>query len=118
MSKHDQLIERLETVMLIPAYYQDEIDIVKEAAEAIRELTLLQSGAKIISDEWENRAVERQATIEELQTQVAELQDFAIWMTGCGYDFCQHDYFCEQRDKLLKGDSAEIAAMREKVEEE
>ena len=33
---------------------------------------------------------------------IEELQDFAIWMTGCGYDFCQHDYFCKQRDKLLK----------------
>ena len=32
-----------------------------------------------------------------------ELIDFAIWMTGCGYDFCQHEYFCKQRDKLLKG---------------
>jgi hypothetical protein len=31
-----------------------------------------------------------------------ELQDFCIWLTGCGYDFCQHDYFIEQRDKLLK----------------
>jgi len=33
---------------------------------------------------------------------IAELKDFAIWMTGCGYDFCQHEYFNEQRDKLLK----------------
>lgn len=33
---------------------------------------------------------------------IEELQDFAIWMTGCGYDFCQHKYFNEQRDKLLK----------------
>ena len=31
-----------------------------------------------------------------------ELKEFAIWLTGCGYDFCQHPYFCEQRDKLLK----------------
>lgn len=30
-----------------------------------------------------------------------ELKDFVIWMTGCGYDFCQHSYFIEQRDKLL-----------------
>jgi hypothetical protein len=29
------------------------------------------------------------------------LQDFAIWMTGCGYDFCQHGYFVKQRDLLL-----------------
>ena len=34
--------------------------------------------------------------------EIDELRDFAIWMTGCGYDFCQHKYFCEQRDKLLK----------------
>jgi len=33
---------------------------------------------------------------------IEELQDLVIWMTGCGYDFCQHDYFCKKRDKLLK----------------
>ena len=33
---------------------------------------------------------------------IKELEDFCIWMTGCGYDFCQHNYFIEQRDKLLK----------------
>jgi hypothetical protein len=33
---------------------------------------------------------------------VSQLQDLVIWMTGCGYDFCQHVYFTEQRDKLLK----------------
>jgi hypothetical protein len=32
---------------------------------------------------------------------IEELQDFAMWMTGCGYDFCQHEYFCKQRDRLL-----------------
>lgn len=40
--------------------------------------------------------------IAELEAQVAELKDFAIWMTGCGYDFCQHEYFIKQRDVLLK----------------
>lgn len=35
-------------------------------------------------------------------SKVDELQDFAIWMTGCGYDFASLPYFCEQRDKLLK----------------
>lgn len=33
---------------------------------------------------------------------IDDLKDLVIWMTGCGYDFCQHDYFCKQRDKLLK----------------
>jgi hypothetical protein len=37
----------------------------------------------------------------ELERKVLALQEFAIWMTGCGYDFCQHKYFCEQRDLLL-----------------
>jgi len=33
---------------------------------------------------------------------IDELQDFAIWLTGCGYDFCQHEYFVKKRDELLK----------------
>ncbi len=37
----------------------------------------------------------------EQQKKIDDLQDFAIWLTGCGYDFCQHDYFCERRDALL-----------------
>ena len=35
---------------------------------------------------------------------IAELQDFAMWMTGCGYEFTQHEFFNIQRDKLLKSD--------------
>ena len=38
---------------------------------------------------------------EQLDT-ILELQEFAIWMTGCGYDFASLPHFCEQRDKLLK----------------
>lgn len=34
--------------------------------------------------------------------EIDELKDFAIWMTGCGYDFCQHEYFCKKRNELLK----------------
>ena len=32
-----------------------------------------------------------------------KLQDFAIWMTGCGYDFTKHEYFNKCRDELLVG---------------
>ncbi len=39
---------------------------------------------------------------DELFDIVKELKDFAIWMTGCGYDFTQHDYFLQKRDELLK----------------
>ena len=36
------------------------------------------------------------------EQEIAELKDFAIWMTGFGYDFSKSEYFIERRDKLLK----------------
>ena len=51
------------------------------------------------------------------QAQIAELKDFAIWMTGCSYDFTQHSYFIEQRDKLLKTQSDD-SALREMLAKE
>lgn len=40
--------------------------------------------------------------IDEMDAEIERLKGFCIWMTGCGYDFCQHDYFIKLRDKLLK----------------
>jgi len=43
--------------------------------------------------------------INELQSQLKEkdeLKDFCLWLTGCGYDFTQHEYFIKQRTELLK----------------
>ena len=40
--------------------------------------------------------------IDRLERKVSDLQDFAIWLTGCGYDFTQHEHFCKERDRLLK----------------
>jgi len=45
---------------------------------------------------------DRDKKIQHLEWKIDDLKDFAIWMTGCGYDFCQHEYFVKQRDKLLK----------------
>jgi len=60
---------------------------------------------------WEIRCVENAEamlrTIPALQAEIEALKDFAIWMTGCGYDFCQHEYFIERRDKLLVGKAQE-----------
>lgn len=33
-----------------------------------------------------------------------DLKELVIWMTGCGYDFCQHEYFIKERGRLLKGE--------------
>ena len=41
------------------------------------------------------------------QAKIEALKDFAIWMTGCGYDFCQHNYFNKCRDELLVGKAQE-----------
>jgi hypothetical protein len=41
------------------------------------------------------------------QAEIEALKDFAIWMTGCGYDFCQHQYFIKCRDELLVGKAQE-----------
>ena len=47
------------------------------------------------------------ARVKVLEAENDELKDFCIWMTGCGYVFTQHKYFCEQRDKLLKDSKRE-----------
>jgi len=39
--------------------------------------------------------------------EIEELKELIIWMTGCGYDFTQHEYFVKQRDKLLKKPSTD-----------
>ena len=41
------------------------------------------------------------------QAEIEALKDFAIWLTGCGYDFCQHEYFIKCRDELLIGKAQE-----------
>ena len=60
---------------------------------------------EIIPDDlpkWAQDAINEGQFFREAIERVAELEDFVTWMTGCGYDFCQHEYFCVQRDKLLK----------------
>lgn len=32
--------------------------------------------------------------------ELAALRDFAIWLTGCGYDFTQHQYYLDNRHLL------------------
>ena len=66
----------------------------------------------LIVDKWDLVTIieKQQAEITRLKLEwqymadlTEKLQDFAIWMTGCGYDFCQHEYFIKCRDELLKG---------------
>ena len=54
-----------------------------------------------------NHATEIATMIRQQQAEIEALKDFAIWLTGCGYDFCQHEYFIKCRDELLIGNGQE-----------
>ena len=41
--------------------------------------------------------------IAELEAKLAQAQELAIWMTGCGYDFKQHPYYIKEMDKMTAG---------------
>lgn len=56
----------------------------------------------LLNDEaWEIK-LECEIESDKLKEENSELKEFCIWMTGCGYDFTQHEYFIEKRDSLLK----------------
>ena len=63
-------------------------------------------------DEYVNRISKEMmedlhTVVRQQQAEIEALKDFAIWMTGCGYDFCQHEYFIKCRDELLIGKAQE-----------
>lgn len=43
-----------------------------------------------------------QSKLDSQSEELADLRDFAIWLTGCGYDFTHHQYFLDNRH-LLRG---------------
>lgn len=49
---------------------------------------------------------------------IGQLQDLVIWMTGCGYDFCQHEYFTKARDRLLVDINTNASSEVEESEEQ
>ncbi|HEY6018887.1 MAG TPA: hypothetical protein VIY48_03060 [Candidatus Paceibacterota bacterium] len=59
------------------------------------------------------RIAELERKLAEQQAFTDSLQDFAIWMTGCGYDFTQHTFFVANRERLLAGkpDASELKSV-------
>ena len=55
----------------------------------------------ILERRGEDRQLEAATMLRQQQAEIEALKDFAIWMTGCGYDFRQHIYYNECFDKLL-----------------
>lgn len=54
--------------------------------------------------EQEHEIVRLKLEWQYMYDRIEQLQDFAIWMTGCGYDFTKHEHFIKFRDNLLKGE--------------
>jgi len=112
--------EQLKTVMMAAAveiaeHWKDHCD--KDGYGPVNLLRRLQKGLTdggyaYTADDWIRLRAQNAKLVENNN----ELIDFAIWMTGCGYDFCQHKYFCEQRDKLLKGQALSHPDLAEYVE--
>jgi len=51
---------------------------------------------------------------EKPQEQRVDLQELAIWMTGCGYDFTQHEYY--MKNKHLLTETQQDNGLREAAE--
>ena len=85
----------------------------EDYANGIKEMPPLREGASVETNDdaktkikidglalsEHNRYAE---VIIKMSKNIDELKELVMWMTGCGYDFCQHEYFCEKRDDLLK----------------
>ena len=74
----------------------------KEKDEAVK---LVRIQYDSVCEMFHRKEEEKDRQLAELEAQVNDLKAFAIWMTGCGYDFTQHQYFIDQRDKLFKSDN-------------
>lgn len=71
------------------AHYYPSVEELRKAAECVYTLT------------EEDVAKDLCLKLNGAANLIEELQDFSIWLTGCGYDFCQHEHFCKKRDELL-----------------
>lgn len=75
-------------------------EIAKRSKLLLTELTNLKNDGmkKVLFGEVE--ALQNENVL--LKQLVDNLQDFAIWMTGCGYDFCELDSFVKNRYLLTE----------------
>ncbi|RLI66891.1 MAG: hypothetical protein DRO67_00570 [Candidatus Asgardarchaeum californiense] len=51
---------------------------------------------------WNETYHEQESEIAALKQKVGELKDFCIWLTGCRYDFTQHEYYLKTMKRLMK----------------
>jgi len=53
--------------------------------------------------------------IEKLEVALYSLQDLALWMTGCGYEFTKHAYYLENEHLFIT--CTEVMLQEDKAEE-
>jgi len=54
------------------------------------------------NDEWIQKWTDERNENQRLLEAIGELQAFAIWLTGCGYNFAQHEYYMENKDVMTR----------------
>jgi len=68
-------------------------------------LDLLKNVTLPITNWAAKRIEDMEAECERIRAEVTALQELGVWMTGCGYDFSQHEYFVANRERLSRGAS-------------
>ena len=96
----NELAEDLEGAKLVILRLNEMLR--QQQAEILAGKIMIKGYGKVI-DEQQAEITRLKLEWQYMADLTEKLQDFAIWMTGCGYDFCQHEYFIKCRDELLKG---------------
>jgi hypothetical protein len=86
-------------------YFEDNLELASDSEQSDRECVsndLRKSAKCVFIAVNEDVAKDISDKLNIAADLIEELQDFAIWMAGCGYDFCQHDYYIEKRKLLTR----------------
>jgi len=99
---------RLEEIAIANAQVRVNRELNKELIDLDKQVedktVILKQKSKLIDDQMQS-LLNKDDKVDALTKQVEELKDFAIWMTGCGYDFAALPYFVKMRNELLKDKS-------------
>jgi hypothetical protein len=94
----EELEDKLEKARTV-SMSRTAVAISQEKGQIIREQALELDNIRMSLEKikgWAN-------SLRELEEYFKKLQDLAIWMTGCGYNFMQHPYYRDNKYLFIKG---------------
>lgn len=96
----DDLVAGIGTENETRAHLNEGVRIYRILAEERgKTIKLLMHQLKELGEDYRKKATELKESKEDFD----KLQDLAIWMTGCGYTFMEHDFYLEKRYLMTKG---------------